>query len=42
VQECGIKVDLISKNWAQSGRTGLVSGRLGIFAFPNGETGGVG
>ena len=26
----------------ESGRAGLVSGRLGIFAFPNGEAGGVG
>ena len=26
----------------ESGRAGEVSGRLGIFAFPNGETGGAG
>lgn len=27
---------------SESGRAVLVSGRLGIFAFPNGETGGEG
>ena len=27
---------------SESGRAGLVSGVLGIFAFPNGEAGGVG
>jgi hypothetical protein len=27
---------------SESGRTGLVSGVLGIFAFPNGEAGGAG
>ena len=27
---------------SESGRAGLVSGGLGIFAFPNGETGGAG
>lgn len=27
---------------SESGRAGLISGRLCIFAFPNGESGGVG